>query len=33
MKSGALVRSGKLIGLNIAFKDVKEVEQIVLRIT
>lgn len=32
MKSGALVRSGKLIGLNVAFKDVNEVEQIVLRI-
>lgn len=32
MKSGALVRSGKLIGLNVAFKDVNEVGQIVLRI-
>lgn len=32
MKSGALVRSGKLIGLNVAFKDVKDVGQIVLRI-
>lgn len=31
MKSGALVRSGKLIGLNVAFKDVNEVGQIVLR--
>lgn len=33
MKSGALVRNGKLIGMNVAFKDVGEIGQIVLRIT
>lgn len=32
MKSGALVRNGKLIGMNVAFKDVGEIGQIVLRI-
>lgn len=31
MKSGALVRSGKLIGLNVAFKDCDQIEQLVLR--
>lgn len=31
MKSGALVRTGKLIGFNIAFKDCDKIEQLVLR--
>ncbi len=31
VKSGALVRHGMLIGLNTAFKDVKDIEQIILR--
>lgn len=31
MKSGALVRSGKLIGFNVAFKDCDKIEQLVLR--
>jgi len=32
IKSGAIVKDGKLLGLNVAFKDAKDVGQIVLRI-
>lgn len=32
LKSGALVKSGRLIGLNLAFKDVGLLEQVVLRV-
>lgn len=31
IKSGALIKTGKLLGLNVAFKGVKDVDQIVLR--
>lgn len=32
MKSGALVRNGKLIGANVAFKDAGSIDQVVLRL-
>lgn len=33
IKAGILIKQGKLLGLHVAFKDVSEIDQVVLRIT